>query len=510
MELDGKTLTDGATLDADLCVVGAGPAGLALAAQFIDQRCDVILLESGAHWPEPEILALNDGDVSGDDYAGLQKTRHRQIGGSSWMWNTGIQKVTGAKYAPLDPIDMEKRSPIELSGWPLAYEELIKYYERAQSICGLGPFAYDAGPWIRSGHVPFQNAGTQLVSRVYQLGTRGALLKGVVGPVLGAANLRLFKHATVLRLETNGFQGRVLRAAIASPGGPQWSVRAKHFVLAAGAVENARILLVSGNEPEGLGNQFGWVGRCFMEHPRDRSLFLTPRSQATYQNAAFYDSHTAVDGTMIQGRLALADETVRSEQLLNSSATLLPLPKPGVLRSRDALMRLGLLHRVESWLPGVGLGWSRCAFPSQLLEGFNVLLNLEQAPHPENRVHLGPRRDALGVPLPELHWRWRAEDQVVLERVRTLFAREVQAAGIGLVSVKGDSPPDPNAHHHAGTTRMSADPRFGVVDAHGRVHSVDNLFIAGASVFPTAGFANPVLSIVALAVRLADHLKGMM
>src|SRR5688572_7538688 len=104
MELDGTTLTDGATLDADLCVVGAGPAGLALAAQFIDQRCDVVLLESGAHWPEPEILALNDGDVSGDDYAGLLKTRHRQIGGASWMWNTGILKSMGAKYAPLDPI----------------------------------------------------------------------------------------------------------------------------------------------------------------------------------------------------------------------------------------------------------------------------------------------------------------------------------------------------------------------------------------------------------------------
>jgi len=507
MELDTRTLTSGAMLDADICVVGAGVAGLVLAAQFVGQGCDVILLESGTHWPEPEILALNDGDVFGDDYAGLRETRHRQVGGTAWMWNTLIQQDIGAKYAPLDPLDLEKRPSIEHSGWPLPYEELSRYYERAQTICGLGPFAYDAGPWIGGGRAPFRNAGA-LVSRVYQLGTRDTLLSGALPPVLQAGNLRLCTHATVVRLETNGSDARVLRASVASAGSTRWSVRAKHFVLAAGALENARILLLSGNAAEGLGNRFGWVGRCFMEHPRDRSLFLIPRSSATYREAAFYDLHIAGDATAIQGRFGLAEETVRSERLLNSSATLLPVLRGGVRRVRETLISVGLPQRLERLLPDAAHGWARHAPAPQLFEGFNVLLNLEQTPHPDNRLQLGQRRDALGVPVPELHWRWRSEDQMRLERVRTIVARELEAAGIGKVKVHSSSLPDPNAHHHAGTTRMSDEPRAGVVDAHGRVHSVDNLCIAGASVFPTAGFANPVLSIVAMAVRLADHLKG--
>jgi choline dehydrogenase-like flavoprotein len=139
-------------------------------------------------------------------------------------------------------------------------------------------------------------------------------------------------------------------------------------------------------------------------------------------------------------------------------------------------------------------------------DGFAVLLNIEQTPHPENRVALSTRRDALGVPFPALHWSWRADDHARLERLRALVARELEA--IGTVTIDHVLRPDPNAHHHAGTTRMHDDPRFGVTDAHGRVHATDNLYVAGASTFPTAGFVNPMLTIVALSVRLARYLDG--
>jgi choline dehydrogenase-like flavoprotein len=129
---------------------------------------------------------------------------------------------------------------------------------------------------------------------------------------------------------------------------------------------------------------------------------------------------------------------------------------------------------------------------------------VEQSPHPENRVTLSARRDSLGVPLPALHWSWRADDHARLERLRALIARDLER--IGTVTVDTDARPDPNAHHHAGTTRMHDDPMLGVTDRDGRVHATDNLYVAGASTFPTAGFANPTLSIVALAVRLARHL----
>jgi len=133
-----------------------------------------------------------------------------------------------------------------------------------------------------------------------------------------------------------------------------------------------------------------------------------------------------------------------------------------------------------------------------------VLLNLEQLPHPENRITLGHRRDALGVPLPTLEWRWRPDDQRGLDRLRAVVAAELRAVGAVTVDVARHL--DPNAHHHAGTTRMHDDTALGVVDRHARVHGTDNVYVAGASVFPTAGFANPVLTIVALTLRLARHL----
>jgi choline dehydrogenase-like flavoprotein len=153
---------------------------------------------------------------------------------------------------------------------------------------------------------------------------------------------------------------------------------------------------------------------------------------------------------------------------------------------------------------GEGHGWSRARGSARAYDGFSVLLNVEQSPHPENRVMLSARRDSLGVLLPALHWSWRADDHARLERLRARVATELEV--VGAVTIDRAAPPDPNAHHHAGTTRMHDDPSHGVTDRHGRVHGTENVYVAGASSFPTAGFVNPVLTIVALSVRLARHL----
>ena len=156
------------------------------------------------------------------------------------------------------------------------------------------------------------------------------------------------------------------------------------------------------------------------------------------------------------------------------------------------------------WLPPTGHGWSTRRSAARNYDGFVILLNVEQLPHPDNRVTLSGRRDSLGVPLPALHWEWRAEDHARLARVRELVARNL--AGVGAATIDADALPDPNAHHHAGTTRMHDDPKCGVTDRNGRVHALDNLYAAGASTFPTAGFANPTLTIVAMALSLARQL----
>ena len=184
----------------------------------------------------------------------------------------------------------------------------------------------------------------------------------------------------------------------------------------------------------------------------------------------------------------------------NFSVTLLPqIPQPGIIRR--SLRRFGLTRERR------GYGWSQDPDPSKYFARFRLLINLEQRPRPENRVVLADERDALGVPRAQLHWTWSDTEQAEWERTRSLISAEIETAGLGAVGRTGSTRPDPNAHHHAGTTRMADHPDWGVVDRDGRVHGTDNLYTTGASVFPTAGFANPTLTIVALAVRLAEHLR---
>lgn len=505
MELDGNACTDGQVADAEICIVGAGPAGLTLAAELADRGRDVVIVDSGTHTSGPDVQELNDGLVIGDDYAGLRATRHRRLGGTACLWNTPVPGGVGAKYAPLDPLDLGGRPELGVPGWPITFDELRRHYERAQQLCGLGPFAYDAADWGATGASALAAAGGPLAARVYQLGTRETLTGAKLRRLRGAGNVRLWRNSTVLRLVAGGGR-RVAGVELASAAGRRWRLRARHVVLAGGAVENARLLLVSGDAPEGLGNASGWVGRGFMEHPRDGALLLRPASARTWEALAGFDVHRAADGTALLGRLALAAELLRGEALPNASATLLAVPAERVRRWRGRLGRLAAHARVGRWLPPGGHGWSRHAAPARAYDGWTVWLNVEQLPHPDNRVVLGAARDVHGVPRVELHWRWREAQERHLARLRHHVAAALEDAGLGRVRVREGVRPDANAHHHAGTTRMHADPGQGVVDADCRVHALDNVWVAGASVFPTAGFANPVLTIVALASRLAGRL----
>lgn len=508
MELDTRSMAAGTVLEADVCIIGGGPAGLAVASGLAGRPLDVLLLESGPMAPSADRQALNDGDTAGDPYAGLQRTRHRGIGGTTRLWNTPVAGRTGAKYAPLDPIDFDERPWIAHSGWPFPREHLDPYYTHAQDFCGLGPFEYGADAWQAASVSSLPELAPALRPAVYHLGQRSTLIDAKVRQLCAAGNVRLGTHATVRRLVLHPASRRIAEAIVASPGGGTWRVRAARFVLAGGAVEVARLLLLSEADGHVPGNGSGFVGRCFMEHPRDTGLTLVPESRSAWQRLAAFDEIPLGVAHRAIGRMALDAVAMREARTMNAAVTLLPRLHPIVRQAGRLLGRFGRLAAIRRVLPGPGHGWSRHAAPARLLDGFTVLLNLEQPPHPDNRVVLGARRDPLGDPVPELHWRWRAEDAARHDRIREIVRQALERAGFGRVHVDAAAGIDPNAHHHAGTTRMHADPRHGVVDAECRVHGVENLWIAGASVFPTAGYANPTLTVVALALRLADCLTS--
>lgn len=507
LDVDGRTL-DGSVLETDVCVVGAGPAGLSVASALAGSSVDVLILDSGGLQPERALERLNEARVVGDRYAGLRSTRRRQIGGTVHLWNTPVGGSPGAKYVALDAADVAGLPELSWSGWPLRWAELEPWYGNARRMCGLAALdddgAFRAGP----DRQPFDLADAALETRIYELGP-GEVFTGACPDVIRrASNVRLCHHATLCLLCPSRDGERVGEAVFAALEGARFRVRAGFFVLAAGAVENARVLLASIADTSGrwLGRSADWVGRCFMEHPRDFALTLHPRP-GLFEEAGFYDLHVDACGAHLVGRFALAEQLRRSERIPNLSVTLVP---------HRLRRRLGILGRARRRVPRQEAGWSSRYAPAHsagsgrsLDDVFSLLLNLEQRPHRENRVVLGQRRDRLGVPAVELHWRWREEDHSGLERTRTAVAREFERAGLGRVEI-AEARPDPNAHHHAGTTRMSPDAASGVVDTDGLVHGTSNLYVCGASVFPTAGYANPSLTIVALGLRLAAHLETRM
>jgi choline dehydrogenase-like flavoprotein len=507
MESDARKIADGTALEADLCIVGAGPAGLALAREFLGTKTRVLILESGGPSPEKRIQKLNDGRVVGDRYVGLRQSRRRAIGGTTHLWNTPVAGPKGAKYAPLDPCDFVKRADLPHGGWPFDYSQLEPFYRRAQAFCGLGPFKYEGEDWF-DGKLRGFALGDRLSTKVYQFGVGDIFARLYPAEIFSSNNVTLCHDATVCGLEADAAGRKLVTARLERLAGGQFQARARVFVLAAGAIENARLLLLAnGGGADALGNRHGWVGRCFMEHLRDYALTFIPRSTEMFAQAGFYDIHSAPDGSIIGGRIAIAESAVLNDALPNASVTLFPRMKMWPISGR-LVWRLWRRRRLQ---PTMGYRWSRIEDLSRRCDTFQLLVNFEQKPDPENRVVLARRRrDFFGVPRAELYWRWRAEEQAALEKLRALLAAEFEAAGLGRVEIRSAQKPDPNSHHHAGTTRMHENPRYGVVDGDGRVHETDNLYVTGASVFPRAGYANPTLTIVALALRLADHLKQRM
>jgi choline dehydrogenase-like flavoprotein len=512
LEADASRRAPFGTFETDICIVGAGPAGLTIAHAFAGGRDQVLVLESGGRRFDRRAQALNDAEVVGA-YGDLRQTRVRQVGGTCNAWNSDVAGEPAAKYVPLDPIDFEARGP--LSGWPFSRDALAPWYAKAHALCDLGPDDYRSASYPGECASPIEFDDSLLTNGVYRFGTDAPFVRRIPDALARAANVTLLTHATAVQVVTDSASGCVRSVQVASRDGTRFEVRAKRFVLAGGAIENARLLLASAQKDGELGTASGWLGRCFMEHPRDYALRLVPANRDNAIDALrFYDQRRTRGGSTLLGRLALRADAIRAHDLPNASVTLLPvIDVAGADRAAHvsrwfrwtrATYRERFAAPELAVYPRGGAGWS--AHPQGRLRFVRLLVNLEQSPNPENRVVLVNAADRHGMRRVALHWRWSAGEQARLLRLRSLLADALERTGLGRVEQAADATVDPRAHHHAGTTRMNDDPRFGVVDADCRVHGVENLFVAGASVFPTAGYANPMLTIVAMALRLAARL----
>jgi choline dehydrogenase-like flavoprotein len=549
MIIDAHTVPEGTTIETDICIVGAGTAGLALALELTGQRFRVCLLESGGLKPDRETQALCQGENIGRPYYPLDVVRGRYFGGSTNRWHLAVgDDCSHARLRPLDPIDFEKRDWVPFSGWPFDKKHLDPYYNRAQKICKITPSTYDVADWETPNKTAsFTFNGNRVKTVIFKFGSRQPFLDNHADEVAQAANITTFLYANVVEIETDETARNVSRLQVGCLEGNKFWVKAKLFILAAGAIEIPRLLLSSNKaQSDGLGNQNDLVGRFFMEHPHCYLGFYVPTSPEIFKLTGLYDHIHKVNNVPIIGKLSLSEEVLRKEKLLNYVGELMPKV---VLRS--SLSQI-LYPRIDAesvrsfraLRSAMGQGQLPTDFGKHLrnifggLDDFMItayrnikkrLIRLtdkrrirlfilatmsEQVPNPDSRVMLGPDRDALGLRRVRLAWRLSPIDINSIIRSQQILDEEFRNSGLGrlYIELKNETPPHKigGGLHHMGTTRMDTDPKNGVVDPNCRVHGISNLYIAGPSVFPTGGYANPALTIVALAVRLADHIKGLM
>lgn len=513
---DAERMAPGTSLEADLCIVGAGAAGITLARELAGTGLQVLLLEAGGLRIEGRDQALCRWAQSGQRYVDLSACRLRYFGGTTNHW---------AGYSTLpQAVDFEPRPELGLPGWPLRHDELAPYAARAVHWLGHADPRFDPAGVARA---LGEADGAVIDPRAPALKTclfriaRRLHFGEVHGDALAAQRgLRVVLHANVVHLQLDPAGRTVREAQVRSFDGPPLRVRARRWVLAAHALENARLLLASNDvAPAGIGNRYDQVGRGFMEHPVLISGLLHP-------SAAFprlYDEQWATRHDL-NWTLGLSDAQMRRLGVLQYQCRMLPVYAHD--RVRLAVRRL----REAWWQPGSAQAVDDlaelAAHPARLATlaasalgdvrfepvGYRLEQRIEQAPNPASRVLLDGGHDALGMPTARLHWALNTLDERAFAAGQATLARELDRLGLGRVEAPPLTPTllrtrVEGLNHHAGTARMSADPRDGVVDAQCRVHGIGNLYVAGSAVFPRIGIANPTLLIVALAMRLADHLK---
>jgi choline dehydrogenase-like flavoprotein len=515
--VDGRTVAEDLVIETDVCIVGAGAAGITLAKEFSGRSFRVWLLESGGFDFDRHTQDLYQGENLGFSIP-LDLQRLRYFGGATNHW--------GNYCRPLDDIDFDRRTWVAHSGWPFDKSHLDSYYERAQSICQLGPFTYEPEAWEAGTPPPRRLVGDRVRIAIFQA-RRPPLRFGEMyrDDILRATNITTCLQANVLHIETDHAARMVTRLRVGCLQGNKFWLAAKLFILATGGIENARLLLLSAQEQRvGLGNDNDLVGRFFMAHPIFDAGFCLPSDPFIPITPSFNHGKQTRDTVDINGHLSLSPETQHRQQLLGFNLRLLP-----IYDSQESLSALKrLLHaefdrfnedlkHVIGDIDGIATAAYGKVFKGAIpVKAYTLRCAMEQAPNPDSRVTLSPELDALGKPRVRLDWKLRPIDKRSLLRSLKIIGAELGRAGLGRLQLTLADDDDTwpqrlfDGGHHMGTTRMHVNPHEGVVDQHCRVHGIANLYVAGSSVFPTGGHANPTLTIVALAVRLADDVKGLM
>ncbi|GAB4024901.1 GMC oxidoreductase [Spirosoma koreense] len=552
MIVSKNTYQPGQVLTTDICIIGSGPAAISTALSLASAQRNVIVV-SGGNWSETvPNQDLNRGVVPQPGaHEPLEENRRRQFGGTSAAW--------GGRCIPFDPLDFKERSWVPDSGWPFSYETLEPYYRQATKLCQIGEYAFDA-------HTAFPNNGREIIDGLDTDEIVSNYLERWSPPVNFAKDyrtelensptLQVLLDAHVLKLNMQDDSDRISTVDVTMGGSPL-VIQANTFVLAAGGIENPRLLLASANErfPMGLGNQNDNVGRYYMAHLKGVYAEIDPANR----ESLLVDFERDAEGVYCRRRWWIPEEAQQAHQLLNTVFFLYLSNSPeghrdmlfsarfigkGLLSILAERSVRGVFEKSRQVLPSlkehavnmatngltqlpdlIRLSMKRLAkrrlpyiLPSMKSKYWGLYFQTEQAPNRESRVYLSTTEtDAFGMPRAEVSIDFLEADVESVVVAHNLFVDNFRKKNLGEVLYSEEGLRDyldkslrtfNSGAHHIGTTRMSDDPQTGVVDRNAKVYGLSNLYVAGSSVFPTGGHANPTFTIVAHALLLADHLKG--
>jgi len=498
MIIDSKDIEQEAVLDADICIVGAGAAGITIAREFFNTDTKVLLLESGGLEYDNKTQDMNKGEFEGNTFekasgeSYLRNLRQRYLGGNTNCWRGWCGK--------LDKEDFEKRDWIPNSGWPIKRDELDPYYDKALTLFNIHPFEIDGREYEEKSGVPVFPDASVIRNRIlhqseYRFG------KTYKEELNKSKNITLLLHSNVVDLVTNGDGNSINKIIVSSLQGRKFTVSPKVCVLATGGIENARLLLASNRKltPNGLGNTHDNVGRYFMEHFTVWNHIEIVMRKGYYPNSSFRHNRSNKYKHEVVQCHNTSHATQKKEKMANfqffhwedyekKPSEMLKFQK--LTQAWDHPKKAELIAANKLWVGPV-----------------NTVTEI--VPTAENRVMLSNQLDPLGGPAVKLVLNLTEFDLHTVNRSLEIFAIELMKHKRGEARINkkieaGNMQPGP---HHMGATRMHESPKKGVVDKDCRVFGLDNLYIAGSSVFTTGSSVNPTYTIGALAIRIADTIK---
>jgi hypothetical protein len=510
----------------DVCIVGGGPSGISLALELAGKNAKVCLIESGGLKMSRKSQLLNRVKNVGIPYKDLSSQRGRLLGGTSNLW--------GGNCIPLDPLDFDKRNIEGRCHWPISYATLEPFVLKAQRLMGIDTAKFGTELLGKLGMSDASVADSDFSWKAWQFCEFPFRFGDRFHSELSLSeNITVLLNANFVKCSFYDCGIKVKAVTATTLEGKTKQINAVKYVLACGGVENARLLL---NLVEQKGfprlQQMDFVGKNFAEHPNATIGYLEGPGAAE-----LYKSHKIqyLDGNKeVKPGLGISSESQIKHGILNGIISVWPVPEENSAVTKAKLL-LELIRKKEfgirflvstflvlpsivSLLPHVRHRMKGGVISTPYkTDKFEVRLMTETVANPDSQIALMKQRDSVGLKTASLNWQLTRKDRQCFTSIANLakdhFERHMDVT-LELSDWVNDKDSDWTKHintnghygHHMGTTKMGFSETDSVVDKNCKLHGIDNLYVTGSSVFPTFGFANPTLTIVALSLRLADHL----